>query len=139
MARPSLALAIFLFLVGCDKHRDEAIVISKEHIAAAPVATPGNERTSGHENSVRSIRDDEITVDSYVMKREDRGTIRDPRALPDEQWLVKVQIVGGRAFNVQSDQAQFDRLKEGDGVRVRYWVGKYTKTVWGAKILDSRQ
>jgi hypothetical protein len=29
---------------------------------------------------------------------------------------------------------QFDKLKEGDRVRVRSQLGKYTKTVWGAEI-----
>ena len=78
---------------------------------------------------------DEITLDGYVMKREARGTSRDPRALKDEQWLVKVRMIDdGRTFNVQADQRQFDKLKEGDRVQVRYRIGKYTKTVWSAEI-----
>ena len=43
-------------------------------------------------------------------------------------------IDDGRTFNVQADQGQFDKLKEGDRVRVRYRIGKYTKTVWSAEI-----
>ena len=130
-------------LGGCEKHRGEAIVLAKEHIAAAPpisetspMGSPAspNEISSTSEE-LRPIGDDEITVDGYVMKPEVRGTSRDPRALKDEQWRVKVRtIYDGRTFNVQAEQGQFDKLKEGDRVRVRYQLGKYTKTVWGAEI-----
>jgi hypothetical protein len=69
------------------------------------------------------------------MKPDVRGTSRDPRALKDEQWLVKVRMVNnGRTSNVRAEQGQFDELKEGDRVQVRYRIGKYTKTVWGAEI-----
>ena len=130
-------------LGGCEKHRGEAIVLAKEHIAAAlpisetsPVGSPASSNEiSPTSEEVRPIGDDEITVDGYVMKPEVRGTSRDPRALKDEQWRVRVRtIYDGRTFNVQADQDQFDKLKEGDRVRVRYQLGKYTKTVWGAEI-----
>ena len=71
----------------------------------------------------------------YVMKPEARGTSRDPRALKDEQWLVKVRMSdNGRTLNVQAEQGQFDKLKEGDRIQVKYRLGKYTKTVWEAQI-----
>jgi hypothetical protein len=135
-------LAIF-YLAGCEKHSGEAIVLAKEHIAAAPPisetspaaspASPNEISTSAGE--MRPIGDDEITVDGYVMKPEMRGTSRDPRALKDEQWLVKVRMIyDGRAFNLQAEQDQFNKLKEGDRVQVKYRLGKYTKTVWGAAI-----
>ena len=77
----------------------------------------------------------EIAVDQYVMKPEVRGTSRDPRALQNEQWLVKVRMIAnGRSFNVAADRAQFEKLKKGDRVQVRYRLGKYTKTVWAAEI-----
>jgi hypothetical protein len=83
----------------------------------------------------RPIPDDEIAVDGYIMKPEVRGTSRDPRALKEEQWLVKVQMVhDGRTFNVSTEQILFDELKAGDRVYVSYRLGKYTKTVWGAQI-----
>ena len=135
-------LAIFC-LAGCEKHSGDAIVLAKEHIAAAPPiseTSPAGSPASQNEISttseqLRPIGDDEITVDGYVMKPEVRGTSHDPRALKDEQWLVKVRMIyDGRTFNVQADQGQFDKLKEGERVRVRYQVGKYTKTVWGAEI-----
>ena len=64
-----------------------------------------------------------------------RGTGRDPRALKDEQWLVKVRMISdSRVFNVPAEKAQFENLNDGDGVQVNYRVGKYTKTVWGAEI-----
>jgi hypothetical protein len=71
------------------------------------------------------------------MKREVRGTSRDPRAMKDEQWIVKLRLVGdARELSVFANQTQFEKLREGDRVRVRYWVGKYTGTVWATKILD---
>jgi len=64
-----------------------------------------------------------------------RGTSRDPRALQAEQWLVKVRMIAdARTFNVPAEQKQFDKLKEGDRVKVRYRVGKYTNAVWAAEI-----
>ena len=130
-------------LAGCEKQSGDAIVLAKEHIAAAPPisetspagspASPNEISTTSEE--LRPIGDDEITVDGYVMKPEVRGTSRDPRALKDEQWRVKVRMIyDGRIFNVQAEPGQFDKLREGDRVRVRYQLGKYTKTVWGAAI-----
>ena len=143
MLRFVLGLLAIFYLAGCEKHSGEAVVLAKEYIAAAPPisetspagspASPNEVSTSAEE--LRPIGDDEITVDGYVMKPEVRGTSLDPRALKDEQWLVKVRMIhDGRTFNVQADQRQFDKLKEGDRVRVRYQVGKYTKTVWGGEI-----
>jgi hypothetical protein len=43
-------------------------------------------------------------------------------------------IHDGRTFNVHAEKGQVDKLKEGDRVQVRYPLGKYTKTVWGAQI-----
>ena len=141
--RFALGLLAIFCLAGCEKHSGDAIVLTKEHIAAAPPiseTSPAGSPASPNEISttseqLRPIGDDEITVDGYVMKPEVRGTSHDPRALKDEQWRVKVRMIyDGRTFNVQADQRQFDKLKEGDRVRVRYQVGKYTKTVWGAEI-----
>ena len=140
-------LAIFC-LAGCEKKSGEAIVLAKEYIAAAPPisetspdgspASPSEISTASEEP--RSIGDDEITVDGYVMKPEVRGTSRDPRALKDEQWRVKVRMIyDGRTFNVQVQQGQFDKLKEGDRVQVRYRLGKYTKTVRGAQIRENKK
>ena len=136
-------VAVFC-VVGCEKHNADAVVLAKEHIAAAAAtdelpsgegAASPNEPTTRTEQP-RPIGDDEITVDSYVMKPEVRGTSRDPRALKDEQWLVKVRMIEGeRTFNVQTKPWQFEKLKEGDRVHVRYHVGKYTGTVWDAEIM----
>ena len=134
---------------GCEKQSGEAVVLAKEHIAAASGAaqTPGRESNkiateagADAADHVRPLTDDEITIDSYVMQPEVRGTSRDPRALKNEQWLVKVRMIAdGRTFNVQADQSQFDKLGEGDRVQVRYRVGKYTKTIWGAEIIGRKK
>ena len=81
------------------------------------------------------MADDEIAVEGYVMKPEVRGTSRDPRALKHEQWIVKVRMLdNGRTFQVPTDQAQWEKLRENDRVKVRYRTGKYTGTVWAAEI-----
>jgi hypothetical protein len=138
-----LGLLAMFCLAGCEKHSGEAVVLAKEYIAAAPPiseTSPAGSAASPNEISttsedLRPIGDDEITVDGYIMKPEVRGTSRDPRALKDEQWRVKVRMIyDGRTFNVQAEQGQFDKLKGGDRVQVRYRLGKYTKTVWGAEI-----
>ena len=136
---PAFAVAVLLMmcLVGCEKKSGEAVVLAKEHIAAAPpnTETPNPQSSAGPNEQLRPVADDEITVDGYVMKPEVRGTSRDPRALQAEQWLVKVRMIAdARTFNVPAEQKQFDKLKEGDRVKVRYRVGKYTNTVWSAEI-----
>ena len=81
------------------------------------------------------MADDEIAVDGYVMKPEMRGTSRDPRALKDEQRLVKVRMLDdGRRIQVHADRAQWEKLRENDRVKVKYRVGKYTGTVWYSEI-----
>jgi len=123
-----LKVLAILCLAGCQKQSGDGVVISKEYIA--PAASPAESATPDRTNS------EEITVDSYVMPREARGTGRDPRALKDERCLVKVRLMdNGRMFNVPADRSQFERIKEGDRVRVRYRVGKYTGTVWAAEIV----
>ena len=141
---PRFVIAVLLMtgVVGCEKKSGEAVVLAKEHIAAAPLIaeTPNAQSAAGPSEQPPPVADDEITVDGYVMKPEARGTSRDPRALKAEKWLVKVRMTNdGRTFNVQADQEQFDKLKEDDRVQVRYRTGKYTKTVWAAEIEKSKK
>jgi hypothetical protein len=135
---PSVVAAFLIIAVtGCDRKSGEALVLSKEHIdAAVPTAeTPNAESAPGPNTEVRPMAADEIAVDGYVMKPEVRGTSRDPRALKDEQWLVKVRMVDdGRIIQVPADQAQWRKLRENDRVKVRYRTGKYTGSVWAAEI-----
>jgi hypothetical protein len=124
-------------VVGCEKKSGEAVVLGKEHIDAAlpPAETPNAQSTPGSEPQIRPMADDEIAVNGYVMKPEVRGTSRDPRALSHEQWLVKVRMLdSGRTIQVPADQAQWEKLRENDRVKVRYRTGKYTGTVWAAEI-----
>ena len=137
--RYALGLIIICFLTGCEKQSGESVVLSKEHIAAAPPTTETStaEHPPSSNEKLRAIPDDEITVDGYVMKSEVCGTSRDPRSLKEEQWLVKVQMVHDRrTFNVPTEQTRFDKIKVGDRVRVSYHLGKYTKTIWGAQISE---
>ena len=142
MLRTSLPVCVVVVLLmigitGCEKKSGEAVVLSKEHIDAAPPIkeTPNAQSTTTPEAELRPMADDEIAVDGYVMKPELRGTSRDPRALTHEQWLVKVRMLdNSRTFQVPSDQAQWEKLRENDRVKVRYRTGKYTGTVWAAEI-----
>jgi hypothetical protein len=141
MLRTSVSACVVAFLVivvtGCEKNSGEAVVLGKEHIdAAAPTAeTPTAESAPAANEEVRPMADDEIAVDGYVMKPEQRGTSRDPRALKHEQWIVKVRMLdNGRTFQVPAHQAKWEKLRENDRVKVRYHTGKYTGTVWAAEI-----
>jgi hypothetical protein len=144
---------------GCWKKSGDAIVVEKEYIAAGeeresptpatssaePNASPVNSAATPPESSetegyttAKPLAEDEIVVDGHVMKKDVRGTSKDPRAYPGhEQWRISVRMVeGGRAFTVRAEQRQFEKLKAGDRVKVRYREGKYTGTVWSAEIVD---
>jgi hypothetical protein len=142
-------LILTLSVTGCSKKSGLAVVLEKEHIAAReipPSPSPQQSASSStptpepaevvlEESKLRELGEDEIVVNTYVMKKEDRGTSRDPRAREHEQWFVEVQLVhGGRRFNVHTDRAQWEKLKTGDRVNVSYREGKYTGTVWSAEI-----
>jgi hypothetical protein len=132
-------------LAGCAKKNGYAVVLEKEHIDAAPplpTPSPGTPTpTPAPESSpvveARDLAPDEIVVDTYVMKKTDRGTGKDPRAMHDEQWLIKVQMVeDSRRITIHSDRAHFDKTKIDDRIKVSYRQGKYTGTVWSAEIED---
>jgi len=136
---PPCVVAAFLVIAisGCEKNSGQAVVLAKEHIDAAPptAETPNTKSKPGPEPQIRPMAVDEIAVEGYVMKPEVRGTSRDPRALKEEQWLVKVRMLdNGRTFQVPADQAKWEKLHENDRVKVRYRTGKYTGTVWAAEI-----
>src|SRR5205809_2942106 len=105
---PGHVVALLLIgFTGCEKKSGEAVVIAKEHIDAAPptAETPNSQSAPSPDEQLRPMRDDEIAVDGYVMKPEERGTTRDPRALSHEQWIVKVRMVDdGRTFQIPADQ-----------------------------------
>jgi len=122
---------------GCEKKSGEAVVLAKEHIdATLPTAeAPNAQSVPSPDEQLRPMRDDETAVDGYMMKPEERGTSRDPRALSHEQWIVKVRMLdNGRTFQVLADQAKWEKLRENDRIKVRYRTGKYTGTVWAAEI-----
>jgi hypothetical protein len=153
------SLLIIAGLAGCSKRSGEAIVVAKEYIAAGEereTPTPGQapnpvetsaavSPTPGADNVVeyveteaKPLAEDEVVVDGYVMKKDVQGTSKDPRAYPGlEQWRISVELVGGsRSFTLRAKQAQYQRLKIGDRVKVRYSEGNYTGTVWNSEIVD---
>jgi hypothetical protein len=143
-------MAVILSYGGCSKKSGKAVVLEKEHIAAREItATPKAERTASpseltgssnssapnEEEKPRGLGRDEIVVDTYVMKKDVRGTSRDPRAMGDEQWIVKVQMIDDlRQFSVQTDKLHWNKVTVGDQINVSYRQGKYTGTVWAAEI-----
>ena len=130
-------LLLTISLIGCEKKSGEAVVLAKEHIDAAlpTTETPNAQSEPSPDAQLRPMADDEIAVDGYVMKPEERGTSRDPRALKHDQWIVKVRMLdNGRTFQVPADPAKWEKLRENDRVKVRYRTGKYTGTVWAAEI-----
>jgi hypothetical protein len=140
MRRIALAVLAALSITACAKKGGEAIVVSKEHIDAreensSPAAS--SEDPAKEEVSYREMAPDEIDVEGFVMKKEVRGTGKDPRAATEEQWRVTVEMVDvSRTFVVRTDRARYEKLKKGDRVRVRYSEGKYTGTIWGAELAD---
>jgi hypothetical protein len=148
---PLFAMALASLAVsGCTKKVGDAVVLEKEHIAAAeptskarPTATSSEVTmaSTGPGPSAESLQTglapDEIVVDTYVMKKNVRGTGKDPRASSLEQWLMKVEMIQDRRrFTIAADRARFLRYKVGDRVRVRYKEGNYTGTIWGSEIED---
>jgi len=141
-----IALLFGLSLSACDKKRSDAVVIAKEHIDVAevkpsPTAARPSEKAAdpkaSEEPVSREMAPDEIDVDGFVMKKEVRGTGKDPRAQSEEQWRIKVQIADARqSHTIQSDRAHYYKLKVGDRIRVRYHQGQFTGQVWIADIED---
>jgi len=132
-----IAISLIIGLVGCEKESGEAVVLAKEHLdAALPTAeTPNAQTAPSPDQQLRPMADDEITVDGYVMKPDERGNSRDPRALKHEQWIVKVRMLdNGRTIQVHADQAKWEKLRENDRIKVSYRTGKYTGSVWAAEI-----
>ena len=153
------ALLIIACFAGCSKRTGEAIVTAKEYIAAGEEreqATPSPAQTSAAsvtptprpDESVqyeeveleepKPLAEDEIVVDGYVMKKDVLGTSKDPRAYPGlEQWRITVRLVeGGRSITVRAKHTQYNRLKVGDRVKVRYSEGDFSGTVWSGAIVD---
>ena len=139
-SRNLILLLVALSVFGCSKKRSAATVIAKEHIEIAEAKSSPSPEPATAEVKVTTaeeMKPDEIEVDGYVMKKEVRGTSKDPRATKDEQWRITVQIedIGLRKL-IQSDRPHYDKLKVGDRIRVAYYKGNYTGTVWAADIED---
>jgi hypothetical protein len=147
MRRIALAVLAAVSIASCSKKSGDAVVLEKEHLDAAdpfpsvtPSPTAADQATPAAtepEYTERELAADEIVVDTFVMKKNVRGTKKDPRATTIEQWRVRVRMVeSGRQFVVLTERARYEKLKPGDGVKVRYKEGNYTGTVWDSEIVD---
>ena len=137
-ARIIVSGMILLALAGCSRKSGEAVILEKEHIAAAeivsPTPTPAS-AVSDEPETARDLKPGEIVLDGYLMDKDVRGTSKDPRALTNEQWLVRVELIsGGRKIDVHADRRQYEKVKPGDRVQITYREGKYTGTIWSAEI-----
>jgi hypothetical protein len=144
-----VGIMLILSLTGCGKKSGQAVVLEKESIAAreatpspaverSPKPTESTSSPSSADSEVsnnRPLAEDEIVVGLCVMKKDARGTSRDPRAISDEQWLVSVEMVSDlRRFDIHTNKTHWERVKVGDRINVSYRQGKYTGTVWSAEI-----
>lgn len=139
LIRAPIAFFLALSFAGCAKKHGEAVVIEKEHIDVAEIKSSPSPTVSlaREEAAIREMAPDEIDVDGMVMKKDVRGTSKDPRAEREEKWLVKVEMVQvSRRFNVHTDRAHYDKVKVGDRIKVSYSEGKYNGTVLGSEIED---
>src|SRR3954470_17456701 len=96
MLRSAVVLFLALSLGACTKKTGVAIVVEKEHIDAREPSvspTPEKEPPAKEEPGYREMAPDEIDVNGIVMKKELRGTSKDPRASNEEQWRVTVELV----------------------------------------------
>jgi hypothetical protein len=108
---------------------------SEETVTEMPPGDANADASTPTEEVATELREDEVNVDGYVMKKEVRGTSKDPRAMDQERWIVRVQMIADlRRIDIQADQPQWKKLKIGDRVKVTYRQGKYTGTVWSAQI-----
>jgi len=139
--------SVLLVLSGCSKTSGEAEVLEKEHIAARePSPTPTSPAPDGPAVSPpaspaddsyteRTLAEDEIVVDTIVMKKDVRGTSRDPRAHTDEQWIVRIRMIAdSRGLTAFTEKKRWETLKPGDRVKVTYSKGNYTGSIWSVRI-----
>ena len=71
----------------------------------------------------------------YVAAVKEGEKVEDERATKHEQWIVKVEMTyDRRKLDVRANRRLWEKLKDGDRVKVKYRAGKYTGTVWGSEI-----
>ena len=110
------AIAVLVVSAGCVKKGGEAVVMGKEHIESVPI------------------------IDSEPEEGETPAASVAPSApaaprMTDERWVVSVRMVADqRWIDVNVSKAHWEKLKEGDRVKVTYREGKYTGTAWAAEI-----
>ncbi len=144
----TMIAVVMVGFAGCWKKSGEAVVLEKEHIAAAepsptpkdnpppaPSASPAKAPEKEEVAAALELAADEIVVDSIVMKKDVRGTSRDPRAIDREQWIVRLEMIQDlRKLTVFTERARWEKLKVGDRVKVTYRQGKYTGSIWSVNI-----
>jgi hypothetical protein len=71
----------------------------------------------------------------YIPAAPPEPEVRKEGQLSQEQWRVRVEMRSNLfKVNVLVEPAEWEKLKVGDRVNVRYSQGKYTGTVWASEI-----
>jgi len=71
----------------------------------------------------------------YIPAAPTDQPIQDEKQLSTEQWKVLVEMRADlRKVNVSVEPAQWEKLKPGDKVNVRYSQGRYTGTIWSSEL-----
>lgn len=105
--RGILVALLLLGFPGCNSKEGEATVLTKEYIPAA-------------------------LADQTV--KDQKGTPHEQQTTP-EQWKIMVEMRADlRKVDLLVEPAEWQKLKVGDRVNVRYSQGKYTGTVWHSEL-----
>ena len=62
------------------------------------------------------------------------GVVQDERQVSHERWLIEVTMENGRRASVDVEKRQWDALKVGNRVRMRFSEGEYSHTIWSADL-----
>ena len=112
------AIAVLVVLAGCVKKGGDAVVMGKEHIESVPIVDAEVEPEEGG------------TPAASVAPTAPAA----PR-MTDERWVVSVRMEADqRWLDINVSKTHWEKLKEGDRVKVTYREGKYTGTAWAAEI-----
>ena len=114
-------------------------MLGKDYVPAAPMTASPNESPSPSATSpgpTASPAEESATAsDEEKMDDDFIGPPLDARATDHEQWIVSVEMVSDlKKIDVRLERTQWEALQPGDRVHVVYRQGKYTGTVWSAKI-----
>jgi len=79
-----------------------------------------------------------VIAREYIPAAPAGEAVRQEHQLSEEQWRVLVEIRADlRKVNVLMQRAEWEKLRVGERVNVRYSQGKYTGTIWSSEIKEA--